>query len=288
MVKKATTFVFLSLMAISFAEAGWFSRSCDPNAIRIERSTRFSFSFKKNKLVEAGNDSFKIDIPVTINGEDGCFTQEHGYLFGFNKTQREFSGSITVKAPEFEFVDIEDGHVETYVKIEDKNDPFMAQVKLTSFVCAGESVLSVHTFSNQIKDIVDLVNLKLKVSYSSFFATGAAAKVMDRMQTGNKAVKSDTDDTFVNEYLKRIHFNGRRESLQKKIVAVPSVVLYSHLQTESVDQTTFYQTQYVNQLGCTKEFTELMREFNLTNLKDGAIGRLNIERDDDGFELNWK
>lgn len=288
LIKKISAFALGSVMAASFAEAGWLGRSCNPNLIKIEHSVGFSSVFKSNKLVEAGNDGFKVDIPVTINGDEGCFTQEHGYLFGFKKNESEFKGSITVKAPQFEFVDIEDGHVETYVQIENKSGPFEAQVKLTSFVCAGESVLSVHTFSNQIKDIVDLVNSKMKVGFSSIIATGAAATALQGRLKTNKLIKSDVDDVFVQEYLKRSHFNGRLESLQQKVVAVPSVLLYSNLQSESVNQTSLYQTRYVNQLGCTKEFSNVMREFHLSNLKDGWVGQLHVETDDDGFEVTWK
>lgn len=287
-IKKIAALVLGSIITTSFAEAGWFGRSCNTNYIKIEHSSSFSSSFKKNKLVEAGNNGFKVDIPVTIDGKNGCFSQDHGYLFGFEKSAGEFNGSITVKAPEFEFVDIDDGHIETYVRIENKRDPFKAQVTLTSFVCAGESVLSVHTFSNQINDIVDLVNSKLKVGFSSIVATGQAATILQGMLKSNNLIKSDIDDFFVNEYLKRIHFNGRLESLQQKAVAVPSVLLYSHLQTESVKQSSLYQTCIVNQLGCTKEFSNVMREFNLSNLTDGAIGQMNVETDDDGFEVSWK
>lgn len=288
LLKKITFFTLSSLVATGFAEAGWFDKACEPINIKMERSVGFTSAFKKNKLVETGNDGFKVDIPVTIAGQEGCFTQEHSYLFGYKKNDDGFKGSVTVKAPKFDYEDIEDFNAQTYVKIENKNGPFESQLRLTTFVCAGESVLSVHTFSNRILDVVSLVDHQMRVGMSTIFATGLAAKHVKEVLQSKSVITADTDEFFIKEYLFRTHYNGRIDSLERKVISVPKVILYSNVRSEVVDQTSYYQTKFVNQLGCTKEFANVMREYNLANLRDKHIGQLSVEADADGFVVSWE
>ncbi|MGZ3842661.1 MAG: hypothetical protein ACXVCA_11280, partial [Bdellovibrio sp.] len=186
----------------------------------------------------------------------------------------------------FDYEDIEDFHADTYVQIENQSDPFKSQVKLTTFVCAGEAVLSVHTFSNAITDIANAFNRQQ--NFASIFATGAAARNLRHAFQSISLLSGDTDNFFVKEYLLRTHFNGKAESLQQKLVSVPEVLLYSNMHTQMVNQSSLYQTTYVNKIGCTKEFANVMSQYNLENLQDKRVGNLEVEADDDGFVVSWK
>lgn len=276
----------------SLAQAGWFRKSCDPTQFRMERSVELNSLFKASKLAEVGNGGFKVDIPVSVDGQRGCFSQSHGYRFGYEKNKNGFRGSIRVKSPEFEFENINDARIETYVQIENTANPVLSQIRLTSFVCAGESVLSVHTFSNQIRNIANWVTNKLKVGVVTVMATGAAAKALEERTRENNPVRNTFDDFFAKEYLSRTHYNGRIESLRQKAVSLPAVYLQSRIKTPVVEQESFYKTSYIIPLGCTKEFSTIMRPYHLsqleTQVRGGRIGNLFVAVDDEGFEVSWR
>lgn len=290
--KTLRVLTFCLNISSSLANAGWFGKSCDPHQITVQHAVGLSSLFESRKWVEAGNEGFKVDIPVSINGQRGCFSQAHDYRFGYEKNKNGFKGSITVKAPEFEFENINDARIETYVQVEGLDEAIQSQIRLTSFVCSGESVLSVHTYSNQIKNIAHWVTKKMSVGTVSVIATGAAARALEQSSGVINTHGRQIDDFFAKEYLSRSHYNGRLESLRSKSVSIPSVYIQSQIKTPVVDQNSFYTTEYVKRLGCTKEFTNIMRPFHLSQLeaqvRNGRIGKLSVDVDEDGFEVSWR
>lgn len=288
-------FLILSLSLIIFdsvftkAEAFWGINSdpCSQMEIRYERTINLTTLFSNDGWKSATSEYENLGVPVYSSNMSGCFILKAGYQIKSTKNNAEIEGSLNIKLPEVQYSNIDQFHMQTYMKIiASEKSPNQTEIKLATFVCSGVNKITSYEFSGKVKDFVgDTKSIESQeVQHSHAFVTGIKIKK-------NQNKRSSIAHEFISEYLSRLDNSGADESeISEGKVEVPSVISTSNTQIADYQVNKTLSTINNEDYGCSENFKSLLNDYNLDLLNHNPIeqNHLKVNFSENIILLNWK
>lgn len=248
--------------------------SCDPHALRVKRNTGLGFwTGGRSDRVK-----HKVEVPVRYNnGEWGCWEQEGKLSFSTNFTGKR----VTIKIPKSSFNNLP-ARVTSYAKVD--RSSLGVDFDVATFVCLGETVLSVEAFSGTLLDAKRLEDLSR--SSEMTFATGiAAANLRESRERIERSFGKRTELPPRLEAYLMSKTNGELGDYDHFDGFVPSVYMGYDLDTPLSSLSATYTTRVLTKGACSQKFEAVMSPLRIENLKvpKGVGKRLRAGN----VELRW-
>jgi len=174
-------FVPLTFLAVTFCLARAFS--CETDSISIVHESSFFSLFNSNKDEESANTSTKINIPVSTESGNGCFSIRSHLNISVQISKKSSDYEIDISPMKVTSENIPDFHEKNLIHFIDDENPGQAKVSVISYACTGEKVLAVEYYEGKIENFLSAKKQDNSgFSTSMFFATGAAAKNLAQMR----------------------------------------------------------------------------------------------------------
>lgn len=282
------------ILAATLITSNVYAKSkCMTDAIGIYRETGFGISFGGGNSGASYGDKNYVNVPLSINGERACFLKKTAFTMkSESKKNKSDKNQISITPMTTDFENVPDAHQKQYVFVEKDANTLMTKFHVMSFVCAGEIPLSVEATSDSVlKILTDSSSASMKVS--TVFATGIAADNLHKSK-GGKTSSQPTFDFFNKIYLDKTHkelVNGMPCCTDYRIPSIltdTSIKSLTNVERAITSSFTTIDSKVPN--GCSKDFTETMKNYQLENytdnesLKDYRIKKKGWFSDDLVFE----
>lgn len=249
--------------------------ACNSGAIIISRETGFGFS---SSGTHNSNINQNVNVPVFVDGKSGCWEQRGG--LGFNVEEKKREMSITV--PKAKFKNIPNARIDSYAVIERHENNLYASI--ATFVCSGESVLSVEAFEGSVMEAKALQRISTRSS--TVLATGTAASHLAANRDSLLRLYGKRSELPVafEKYLEE-SLQGNWGEIERHSIERPSVYLGASMRTPLSSLDASYSTVVATKAGCSKEFRALMSAFRFEKLQvpEGVSAKYRRGK----LELTW-
>lgn len=249
--------------SINTAEA-----KCNTRAIGVYRESGFGISFGGGGSSAGSFDKDVVNVPLTINGQQACFKKVSKFSMKSEKKKDSAEkNSIVINPMKTEFENIPGPHQKQYLFVEKNPTSLLTKFHVMSFICAGETPLSIEATSDSVSKI--LVNSETAdMSVTTVFATGAAAQNLNRARSS----KTHSQETF-NFFTKLFQDKTKKELSTDKPCCIeykaPSILTDTSIQSFAGVERAFissFTTMGGNvPNGCSNEFAETMKNYQLEN-----------------------
>lgn len=242
---------------------------CNTMAIGVYKETGFGLSFGGGKSSAGFYDKHNVNVPLSIDGRQACFREVTAFkMKSEKKGNKPMQSSISITPMKTEFENVPSPHQKQYIFVEkNEADRNLTKFHVLSYVCSGELPLSIAAVSDSVQDLENKKD-DVEVKISTVFATGvAAANLKDYLSS--KASSIDTYNFFTKLY---------KEKTIKEIdnytpccgpVKVPSILTGTSINAlagvERKIASTFTTMTDSVPNGCSSEFAETMKEYQLEN-----------------------
>lgn len=222
------------LLVLTLFFCSRFSFATDPCASEmISLNNQTNRYFQKTEGIDPysairKDSNLDIDIPFSIDGKAGCFHQTKKLVIDVGARDSKMgsehdNGYIYVQPPVARFRDIP-GQVDTYVLISSYGDNGSKynnlNIDLVSFVCAGESVLSVASHSSRFSDIMPYFKIdEDEFLYSKLFPYTD----YDRVALANFALTPSGQNMMASATSSRGNFKKNIENILKEKERIASL-----------------------------------------------------------------
>lgn len=261
---------------------------CHTDAIVYKNETGFSLSFgSKGSSSNLGN-AQTVNVPLSINGQEACFVKKTKFEVSAEDNKKKSTSSIVINPLEVEFKNVPQGHVKQYLFVErDPENDILTKFHLMSFICSGDTPLSIEASSDSFFDVV----LKRSASQqvNTVFATGAAAQILKEAQP-----KSSSQPTF--DFFSKLYALKTKHALEEAPLCdynVPSLITDTSIDAiagvhrKMVSTFSTMGERVVN--GCTKDFSESMKSYQVENyLQNESLKDYKIKKKKKSLVLSWE
>lgn len=245
--------------------------NCMTGAIYMYKETGFGISFGGGKSGASFGETSYINVPLSINGEQACFAKKTAFAMkSESKKNKADKNKITITPMTIDFENVPDAHQKQYVFVEKNKDDMLTTFHVMSFVCAGEIPLSVEATSDSVSKIINLSD-EISVKAATIFATGKAAENLHKGK-GGKTSSQPTFDFFSKIYLDKTHkelVEGMPCCTDYRIPSIltdTSIRSLTNVERAITSSFTTMNSKVPN--GCSKDFTETMKNYQLENFAD--------------------
>ena len=222
-----------------------------PNAAVLGNSCHNNFYLKDypfNHLTQ---------IPLRYKDKRGCWIRENRLNFIINSLNKANNRlpDVTANIPKSSFENIDLGHQQTYLYIDDQNHN---QINFITFICIDQSVVHMEGFSGQYENIVELAE----------FTCGPLDKHSCAEKLHMKKIllgyRSTIPYVFVNLFKK----DSKRDNLEYlnfEIIKIPQINFnnINHQQLFQANDVVDLDVELLNQFGCSNNFAKTMKRHNL-------------------------
>lgn len=251
---------------------------CETESISVLHESGFFSLFNSNSDEEAANSSLKINIPVTTETGNGCFSLT-SHLNLSVKTSKNSSGyEIDFSPMKAEAENISDFRVKNLIRFIDNENPSLAKISVISYACAGENVLAVEYYQGNIANFLKAQNKSdpQPFSNSTFIATGPVYKNLRQIKELN--LEADAEALINTDFtLDQPVFNSDLTKYFVKPI-VPDVLVSEKISGRYVTlrHSIFSNGDKVLNL-CNPSIALLFREYSLDNFNEQLVQNSAIE-----------
>ena len=252
---------FLSLISTAHAK-------CNSNVIGIYKESGFGISFGGGSSSASYQDKDTVNVPITINGQQACFKKVNAFsMKSEKKKDRPEENSIVITPMKTEIENIPSPHQKQYIFVEKDNVKALTKFHVMSFICAGETPLSIEATSDSVLKIQtrsDAIDMKT----TTVFATGAAAENLNKARKG-QTFSQETFDFFTKLYKDKTQKELNTPSPccteyhAPSILTDTSIKSFSGVERAIASSFTTMGADVPN--GCSNDFAETMKNYQLEN-----------------------
>ncbi len=254
------------LTFLTFTQAAY--AKCNTGSIVVMRESGFGISFGGGKSSAGSFDKDAVNVPLTINGQQACFKKTSKFkMESEKKNNKAEENSIVITPMKTEFENIPNAHQKQYIFVEKNPVSLLTKFHVMSFVCAGETPLSIEARSDSVVQIASNSD-SANVQVTTVFATGAAADNLNRSRKGVSYSK-ETYDFFTHIYKEKTksEITSERpcctEYNAPSILTDTSIRAFTGVERAIASSFTTMDSDVPN--GCSKGFAETMKNYQLEN-----------------------
>jgi hypothetical protein len=256
---------FLVGLGIALFVLGPAWAKCDPNNVRIERTTSFALSLGPKSQSNFGT-NMTVNIPLVIDGKPACYHQQNGILISTERAKENEFVEYEITPLSAEFENVPSPMTYQYMHVELDSDNKSSKVHMMSFLCSGETPIGGDAFSDSLQNLAENVKSP-EASTEVFIATGQAAENISISQ--EKKTKAKVYDRFLEIYEDRGEENESIDNDQTNIY-IPNVLtgisVNSVTSVERKLYSAFFSRTSSSINGCSKKFLNKMQDLLIENV----------------------
>ncbi len=249
--------------------------SCQNDQIGYVRESGFSLSIGGKGSQSSYNEKKTVNMPVFIQGRPACYKQKGEMALEFKSNKKNESVKLEISPLQVEFENVPDARVLQYLDVEGRSASEL-KIHLLTFICSGEIPLGQESYSDTLNGIRFTRN-SVNVSTQSVFATGAAARNLQRVPKRNPTI----------EHFSRLYSLRNPERLplmeNRANVFIPTLIASNSIASTSPVERRIY-SDFVsrglgNLNGCSEDFRITMESSLISHMLDvGVSGNVSLKR----------
>jgi hypothetical protein len=264
---------------------------CLKGGTMISHNSGFGISTDENGSSSNSSDNLVVNVPLTIDGKEGCFKKKNSFSLQAEDTKKKSEGKVIIKPMSVDFKNVPQPHFKQYLFVEKASEISKVKFHTMAFVCSGSMPLSIEAHSDLYAKLMERRGDSTTVSFT--IATGRAAEEINKRQAKNRPSHQATFDTFLQAYRdktqKDLEDAPIRSGYAPSIFMSSTIDSLSALERKIAGGFTTMGAKVVN--GCSSEFSEAMKSYQVENassnptLKSFKVGKKSFSG---AIVIEWK